>query len=142
MDADRAFEAERVVRVANDADVVAAREAARALAVEVGFRGTDLVLIATAISELARNILVYARTGEVRLSVVTSAHRRGVRVVAADEGPGIADIELAMQDGYTSGRGLGVGLPGARRLMDDFEIDSGPGRGTRVTVVKWLGRNA
>src|SRR5258708_7003170 len=113
--------AELVIRVAADADVVAARVAARGLAAELGFAGTDLVLIATAISELARNILVYAREGEVTLTAVNDGARRGLRVVAADHGPGIPDLARAMQDGYSSGSGLGVGLPGARRLMDDFE---------------------
>ena len=126
------------IPIESDADVVTARQRARELAVELELSSTDQTLLATAISEVARNITTYARRGEVTVAIVRDgAGRRGIRVVATDEGPGIEDIERAMQDGYTTGGGLGLGLPGARRLVDDFVLDSAPGRGTTVTLVKW-----
>jgi len=128
------------VPVRSDADVVSARQHGRRLAEARGFRGSDLVFIATAISEVARNILVYAGQGEIVLRAVDRAGRSGIVVIARDAGPGVADVEMVMQDGYSSGSGLGLGLPGARRLMDDFEIVSEPGRGTTVTMGKWLPR--
>lgn len=118
-------------------DVVTARQEARAVAVALGFGGTLLTVIATAVSEIARNIVNYAGRGEVEISVVESAGRRGIEIVARDTGPGIPDIALAMQDGFSTGRGLGLGLPGARRLMDDFHIESAPGQGTCITMRKW-----
>ena len=128
---------ERVIPIRNDDDVVRARSEARDLAASLGFPGTDLTLLATAISEIARNITTYAGSGEVQLSIVTGQGRSGVKVVARDEGPGIADVDLALRDGYTTGRGLGLGLPGARRLVDQFDLDTEPGRGTIITMVKW-----
>jgi serine/threonine-protein kinase RsbT len=134
-----AAEHESVIPIESDADVVTARQRARQLAGEVDLSSTDQTLLATAISEVARNITAYAQRGEVELSVIhdDGTGRRGIRVVARDQGPGIENIELALQDGYTSGAGLGLGLPGARRLVDEFEIESEPGRGTTVTLVKW-----
>jgi serine/threonine-protein kinase RsbT len=134
-----AAEHESVIPIESDADVVTARQRARQLAGEADLSSTDQTLLATAISEVARNITAYAQRGEVELSVIhdDGTGRRGIRVVARDEGPGIENIELALQDGYTSGAGLGLGLPGARRLVDEFEIESEPGRGTTVTLVKW-----
>lgn len=129
---------ERTIPIASDVDIVEARLAARALATYVGFMGADLVMIATAVSEVARNILEYARVGEVILSVVQNSVARGLQVVARDHGPGIEDINQAMQDGYSTGRSLGLGLPGSRRLMDDFQIESKIGAGTTVTMRKWL----
>jgi serine/threonine-protein kinase RsbT len=125
------------VAIRTDADVVTARQEARAMGAALGFSSTDLTLLATAISEVARNITTYAGEGEVLLRVLHEAGRAGIEVVAADEGPGIADLELAMQDGYTTGNGLGLGLPGTRRLVDDFELDTTPGAGTRIRLVKW-----
>ena len=125
------------VPIERDDDVVVARSKARELAAGLGFTGTDLTLLATAISEIARNITTYAHRGELCITAVRRGTRHGVKVVASDEGPGIPDVELALRDGYTSGRGLGLGLPGARRLMDEFEIDTEVGRGTRVTMLKW-----
>ncbi|MBV9508712.1 MAG: anti-sigma regulatory factor [Caulobacteraceae bacterium] len=104
---------------------------------KAGFKGSDLTLIATAISEVARNIVVYAQRGEISLRLATGGGRQGIEVVATDEGPGIADLEQAMQDGFSTGRSLGLGLPGARRLMDEFEIASTVGKGTTVTMRKW-----
>ena len=123
--------------VQRDVDIVTARQIGRELAVEAGFTGSDLTLIATAISEVARNIIVYAQRGEIRLQMAQRDGRRGIEVVAVDEGPGIPDIERAMQDGFSTGRSLGLGLPGARRLMDEFEIVSEMGKGTTVTMRKW-----
>lgn len=128
---------EALVPIDRDVDIVTARQKGRELAMAAGFTGSDLTLIATAISEVARNIVVYAERGEVRLSLVQRDGRRGVAVVAADEGPGIPDIPQAMQDGFSTGRSLGLGLPGARRLMDEFEIVSEVGKGTVVTMRKW-----
>jgi serine/threonine-protein kinase RsbT len=126
------------VPIASDVDIVAARLAARAVATELGFTGADLVMIATAVSEVARNILEYARPGVVTLSVLANGQVRGLEIVAADGGPGITDVTKAMEDGFSTGRGLGLGLPGARRLMDEFVVDSSPGRGTTITMKKWL----
>lgn len=120
-----------------ESDIVAARQLGRRLAEELGFRGADLTLIATAISELSRNIVKYAGRGELRFWPENSSRGDGLALQARDEGPGIADVERALQDGYSSGNGLGLGLPGTRRLMDEFDIDSAPGRGTVVTVKKW-----
>jgi len=125
------------VAIRTDADVVTARQEARTMGTALGFSSTDLTLLATAISEIARNITTYAGEGEVALRVRTESGRAGIEVVATDEGPGIADVELAMQDGYTTGNGLGLGLPGTRRLVDDFELDTTPGAGTRIRMVKW-----
>jgi serine/threonine-protein kinase RsbT len=130
----------RRIAINRDADIVAARQAGRELAAQAGFKGTDLTLIATAISEVARNIVVYAKQGEIALDLLDEGHRRGVSVVARDEGPGIADVEKALRDGFSTGGSLGLGLPGARRLMDEFEIQSRLGVGTTVTLRKWVTR--
>lgn len=125
------------VRIVSDADLVPARAEARTLAESLGFSRTDATLIATAVSEVARNIVTHVGDGEVRMSALLEDHRRGLRVVASDSGPGIVDIGKALEHGYTSHRGLGLGLSGARRLMDDFDVDSSPGRGTTVSMTKW-----
>lgn len=130
----------RSVLIRQDADVLAARQLGREMAVEIGFAGSDLILIATAISELARNIVVYAGQGEIRISVMADARRNGIEIVACDQGPGIVDIGLAMRDGYSTAKSLGLGLPGARRMMDEFEICSAPGAGTTITMRKWVRR--
>lgn len=134
--------AERIA-IESDGDVVTARQRARALAMELEMPGTDQTLLATAISEIARNITTYASggRGEVLIEVIQDARgRHGVRVIARDEGPGIADLERALTDGYTTGGGLGLGLPGARRLVDEFDIETEPGKGTTVTLIKWAQR--
>jgi serine/threonine-protein kinase RsbT len=128
------------VDIGSDRDVLTARAEGRALAARLGFSSTDLTLIATAISEIARNIVLYAREGEMMFRLVEEGDRQGIVVVARDEGPGIDDIHLAMRDDYSTGQGLGLGLPGARRLMDEFEIDSARGGGTTVTMRKWTVR--
>ena len=125
------------VPIREDADLILARAQGRALASGQGFSRTDATLIATAISELARNIVVHAGEGEIVLRAVDDGWRVGLQVVARDEGPGIRDVEGLARRGFTAGHGLGLGLPGARRLMDDFEVASVPGGGTTVTMVKW-----
>jgi serine/threonine-protein kinase RsbT len=125
------------VGIATDNDIVTARQEGRRLSSELGFSSTDLTLIATAISEVARNIRLYAEQGDVQLRLVRERGREGILVVARDKGPGILDVERAMQDGYSSGGGSGLGLPGARRLMDEFDIRSKPGKGVTVTMKKW-----
>lgn len=126
-----------LVPIKHESDIVSARREGRALAAGLGFSSGELAVIATAISEVARNIVVYARTGEIQLSVVSRGGRRGVQVVAKDQGPGIADIEMAMRDGYSTSKSLGLGLPGAKRLMDEFQISSELGKGTTITMTKW-----
>ncbi len=126
------------VTINTDADTVTARQKGRALAAQLGFSSTEQALIATAISELARNIVAYADHGEIILELAERGGKRGVVVIARDQGPGIPDIERAMQDGFSTGRGLGLGLPGSRRLMDEFEIVSVVGKGTTVTAKKWV----
>lgn len=123
--------------VSRDADVVVARQKAREAAARAGFSGTDLTLIATAVSEIARNIVKFARRGEFTFSIVAEAGRNGLLITARDSGPGIADLPQALQDGYSTYRGLGIGLPGARRLMDEFDIVTEVGKGTTVTMAKW-----
>lgn len=129
---------EMVVAIDNEADIVTARQEGRRLAAGRGFSTTEQTLIATAISELARNIVAYATRGEIVLTPIEGNGRRGVAIEARDSGPGIADVGMAMRDGYSTAKSLGMGLPGTRRLMDEFDLDSAPGRGTRVTVKKWV----
>jgi serine/threonine-protein kinase RsbT len=126
------------VAIRTDADVVTARQEARTMGADLGFSSTDLTLLATAISEVARNITTYAGEGEVTLRVLDAGGRSGIEVLASDEGPGIADVEQAMQDGFTTGSGLGLGLPGTRRLVDEFDLRTTPGAGTTVRLVKWI----
>lgn len=123
--------------VLSDADVVKVRQAVRTLAQRASLSLVDLTKLVTAASELARNTLVYGGGGKFTAEVVREPRRTGVRAVFTDEGPGIADIELAMTDGWTSGKGLGLGLSGSRRLVEDFAIESAPGRGTRVEIASW-----
>ena len=129
------------VPITSDEDLVPARAEGRALARALGFSQTDATLIATAISEVVRNIVVHVGRGEVRMRAIQEPHRYGLVVVAADEGPGIPQADAALEHGYTSKGTLGLGLPGARRLMDEFEIESEVGKGTRVTMVKWRVRD-
>ena len=125
------------VKIESPADIVAARQQGRALAALAGFSVCDSTLITTAISEMTRNILEYAKHGEVTISLLKNGTKCGVRSVAVDYGPGIDDISQVMQDGYSSRKGMGIGLPGTKRLMDEFEISSKIGRGTTVTMKKW-----
>jgi serine/threonine-protein kinase RsbT len=125
------------VAINSDQDIVIARQKGRALAMELGFASGDATLVATAISELARNIVSYARKGQIALKIVNRANREGLAIVASDNGPGIPDVRQALRDGFSTSGSLGMGLPGVRRLMDEFEITSQPGRGTIVAVKKW-----
>ncbi|MBO9553502.1 ATP-binding protein [Cellulomonas sp.] len=125
------------VPIAVDADVVRVRQAVRALAQTARLSLVDQTKFVTAASELARNTLVYGGGGEAVLTLVSDARRTGVRVRFSDDGPGIADLDLAMTDGYTSGNGLGLGLSGARRLVETFTIDTAPGAGTRIEITSW-----
>jgi len=126
------------VVIERDGDIVTARQKGRALSASLGFGNTDQTIIALAISEIARNIVSYAQRGHLTLSPLDEGVRRGILIVARDQGPGIPDLELAMRDGYSTGRSLGVGLPGAKRVMDEFDISSTLGLGTTVTMKKWL----
>lgn len=126
-----------VIRICNETDIVTARQNGRALAGSVGFSMTDQTLIATAISEVARNIVEYAGTGEIVLSRIDERGRRGILVLARDQGPGIADIDRALRDGYSTANSLGLGLPGARRLMDQLDVVSELGMGTTISMKKW-----
>lgn len=131
------MEPETRIPIRSETDIVTARANGRSMAKELGFTGTDATVIATAISEVARNIVEYASGGEIVLGRLRSNGRNGMLVIARDEGPGIPDVEMALQPGYTTVNSLGLGLPGARRLVDEFEIDSEPGKGTTVTMKKW-----
>lgn len=125
------------IPVRNQEDVVAVRQRVRAVAAEDGFKLVDQTKLVTAASELARNAFVYGGGGTTLIECIENGDRRGLRVTFEDHGPGIANIELAMKDGYTTGGGLGLGLSGAKRLSSEFEIQSAPGEGTRVTIVRW-----
>jgi serine/threonine-protein kinase RsbT len=125
------------VTIASDVDMVPARQKGRELAARLGFSRTDATLIATAVSEIARNIIVHVGRGEIVFSPICERGREGIVVIARDSGPGIPDVAAAMQDGQGAEGGLGLGLPGSRRLMDDFHIDSKVGAGTTVTMKKW-----
>lgn len=127
------------IAINSDADIVRARQVGRKLAARAGCSATDLTMVATAISEVARNIVTYAYKGEIEMRLVDHRGRRSLMIVATDEGPGIEDIERALQDGFSTGAGLGLGLPGTRRLVDEFSITSEPGRGTKVVMYKWCG---
>lgn len=123
--------------IRSDLDIVIARTLARDTAKSIGFGAIDQARIATAVSELARNIFLYAGTGSVTVREIEKHGRRGIEIVCEDQGPGIADLSLAMQDGYTTSRGMGMGLPGAKRLMDEFTINTEVGVGTMIVCRKW-----
>jgi serine/threonine-protein kinase RsbT len=125
------------VKINSSPDIVMARQHGRSMAAQLGFSGSDLTIVATAISELARNIVEHAKSGEIILKAVDGNPKRGIIVIAQDEGPGIPDVDRALQDGYTTGKGLGLGLPGSKRLMDEFEISSVVGKGTTIIMKKW-----
>jgi serine/threonine-protein kinase RsbT len=128
---------QEAVPIHSSEDIVVVRQKVREWAIQCGFSLVDQTKIVTASSELARNALQYGMGGEARLEALNDGARRGLRLTFADEGPGIADVELALRDGYTTGGGLGLGLSGAKRLSNEFAIDSGPDRGTRVTITRW-----
>jgi len=126
------------LEIGSDADIVMARTRVRQLATGLKFSPGEIAIVATAVSELARNLVAYATDGRIVLRPVQNGTRRGLVVVAEDRGPGIADLPMAMRDGFSTAGGLGLGLPGVQRLMDEFEIESEVGRGTRVTARKWI----
>jgi serine/threonine-protein kinase RsbT len=128
---------ERAMAIASSADVVGVRRLVRSAALEAGLSLVDQTKIVTAASELARNALVYAGGGDVRLELVEKGRKRGLKMTVDDEGPGIPDVEQALVDGWSTGTGLGLGLGGSRRLVDEFDLVSAPGKGTTVTVTKW-----
>ncbi len=128
---------ERKSSIENELDIVAARRRAKEVAEELGFSTVDQVRIATAISELARNIVLYAKEGSIVVRALREGDRQGLEILVADNGPGIPNVELAMTDGYSTSGGLGAGLPGARRLMDTFRVDSQLGQGTKIVARKW-----
>jgi serine/threonine-protein kinase RsbT len=132
---------EERVLITSDADIVTARTRAKEMAQTLGFSRTDQTVVAAAVSEVARNIVAYAGRGKIVLSSRRGDGRWGLMVVARDEGPGIANVEQALTDGYSTSGSLGVGLPGARRLMDSLQIESAVGRGTTVTMLKWADRS-
>lgn len=125
------------IRIHSEADIVTARRTGRTMAGSMGFGATDLTMIATAISEVARNMVVYAGSGMILLDDIQGGSKNGIRIVAVDEGPGIPDVEQALRDGFSTGDSLGLGLPGSKRMMDEFELLSERGKGTKVTMVKW-----
>src|SRR5262245_2267219 len=126
------------VEIASAADIVTARQQGLTLAMEMGFNGSDLTVVATAISEVARNIVDHAKEGSILLARTNEGGKRGIVIIASDNGPGIQDVRKAMQYGYSTRSGLGVGLPGSKLLMDEFDIKSKVGEGTMVTMKKWL----
>lgn len=127
------------VKIQKEWDIVGARQLGRELAKEIGFSTVDQARIATAISELARNIYLYANHGKISYEIIQAEeHKAGLCLIAEDEGPGISDISQVMRDGYTTSGGLGAGLPGVKRLMDEFEIQSEVGKGTTIKTIKWL----
>jgi serine/threonine-protein kinase RsbT len=131
-------ETDETMPVRTSDDVVRVRQAVRARAVGVGFSLVDQTKIVTAASEIARNTVDYGGGGTARIEVLRNGQRRGVRLTFTDQGPGIADLTLALKDGYTTGSGLGLGLSGAKRLCNEFDVRSAPGRGTVVTLARWI----
>jgi serine/threonine-protein kinase RsbT len=123
--------------IRSETDVVQVRQAVRKWSAELGLSLVDQTKVVTAASELARNVLVHGKGGTAHLEALQDGVRRGIRLTFEDQGPGIADLELAMRDGYTTGGGLGLGLGGSKRLVNEFEINSRVGEGTRVTITKW-----
>lgn len=133
-------EIQACVSVTADTEIVNARRQGRTLAEEMGFSPSDATLVATAISELARNIVRYAGQGEILVGRINGVDKLGIAIIARDDGPGMSDIELALRDGFSTSGGLGLGLPGVKRIMDQFDIDSGSGGGTTITAIKWKRR--
>jgi serine/threonine-protein kinase RsbT len=129
-----------LIPILSESDMVVARQRGREIARRIGFNLVDQTRIAISISELARNILLYADIGRVEMETIRYADALGIEIRAIDEGPGIADLELALTDGYSTSQGLGMGLPGTKRLMDEFHVETSPGAGTTVTIRKWMNR--
>ena len=131
------MEQETRVTISSDKDIVDARQKGRSIALALGFSPGGATLIATAISELARNIVSYAQSGEIVIKAINGNPRDGIQVIAQDQGPGIHDVQQALRDGFSTSGSLGLGLPGVKRLMDEFQIDSKENQGTTVVVKKW-----
>jgi len=129
---------EKTITIDKEVDIILARKEGRELARDMGFGSVEQCRIATSISELARNIIRYAGRGKVVIRVIMGQTSKGIEITCSDEGPGIQDIEIALQDGYSTNRGLGAGLPGTKRLMDEFEIQSDADNGTTIVIRKWL----
>ncbi|WP_409291098.1 anti-sigma regulatory factor [Peribacillus sp. SCS-37] len=132
------MEFQSCVKIINEWDIVAARQLGRNVAKELGFGTVDQARITTAISELARNIYLYAGQGKVCIEKLYESGRSGVLIIASDEGPGIPDVRKVMEDGFSTSGGLGAGLPGVKRLMDEFDLDTNVGKGTEIRATKWL----
>jgi len=128
---------ETAMPIRSDLDVLKARQTGKDMAANLRFSSSERTIIATAISEIARNTVLYAKGGHIVLKLIEYGRKRGIQIVAQDQGPGIPDLGLAMQDGYTTSQGMGIGLPGAKRLMDEFDIISEVGKGTTITMKKW-----
>ncbi|MFT9596939.1 anti-sigma regulatory factor [Mesobacillus sp.] len=126
-----------IININNEFDIVLARQKGREVSKNLQFGAVDQARITTAISELARNIYLYAGSGQITIDVLEDSGRKGIQISAADNGPGINDIRMVLQDGFSTSGGLGAGLPGVKRLMDSFDIDSMPGTGTKITITKW-----
>lgn len=133
----------KTLPITSDKDLVTIRDYGRSLAGQIGFGGTDQTLIATALSEICRNVLEYAGRGEVLIEANSNvqARKKGITITVIDQGPGIQDVNKALREGYSTGKGMGIGLPGARRIMDDFEIESVIGKGTTIKMSRWLDTN-
>jgi serine/threonine-protein kinase RsbT len=123
--------------ISSDYDIVKIREQAKTIAEKIGFSSAERTLIATAVSEICRNVIEYAQEGEITIKTVIR-NPNGITITVCDKGPGIIDIKKAMEDGFSTRRGMGIGLPGSKRIMDEFEIESGPGKGTKVVMSKWI----
>jgi serine/threonine-protein kinase RsbT len=132
------MDSQSCVKITNEWDIVAARQLGRNVAKELGFGTVDQARITTAISELARNIYLYAGHGQICIEKLFDGGKKGVRIIALDDGPGINDLRKVMEDGYSTSGGLGAGLPGVKRLMDEFDVESVPGEGTDIRATKWL----
>ncbi|WP_175986482.1 anti-sigma regulatory factor [Bacillus sp. Marseille-Q1617] len=132
------MDSQSCVKITNEWDIVAARQLGRNVAKELGFGTVDQARITTAISELARNIYLYAGHGQICIEKLFDGGKKGVRIIALDDGPGINDLRKVMEDGYSTSGGLGAGLPGVKRLMDEFNVESAPGEGTDIRATKWL----
>jgi len=131
------MERETAMPLRSDLDVLKARQQGKELAAGMRFTSSELTIIATAISEIARNTVLYARSGRLMMKTIQRGPKRGIEIIIEDHGPGITDLGMAMQDGYSTSHGLGIGLPGTKRLMDEFEITSEVGKGTRIVMKKW-----
>jgi serine/threonine-protein kinase RsbT len=138
MEPNETLESTDIILINAEIDIIRARQKARDLAQQLGFSSTDQAKIATAVSELARNIVVYAKKGKITYKVLTHLHKKGIEIIAQDEGPGIMNIELALTDGQSTSHGLGIGLPGAKRLMGEMHIESSVGKGTSIITRKWV----